>query len=202
LRSDFQRPARKGRKFRARSQRERWLRGPRLRIYGWRATLHAGAFSEAFFAVACRVLKEAVSRLKRVLGQAPVILLGNIKRLVEKATGWRRSHDPQSLLREHKPQTYRFTDDGVILNHPWWQLIIYKSPVQLPQSLDPAAVFKGLFDSRDWGSWRNGICDYVHYHSRIHEVLGIARGSGRVRFGGTKDALSPSERTRSRPQWR
>jgi uncharacterized protein YjlB len=24
----------------------------------------------------------------------------------------------------------------------------------------------------------------LHYHSRIHEVLGIARGKGRVRFGG------------------
>src|SRR6478735_5258500 len=38
-----------------------------------------------------------------------------------------------------------------------------------------------------WGSsWRDGIYDYVHYHSRIHEVLGIARGSGRVQFGGPK----------------
>ena len=27
---------------------------------------------------------------------------------------------------------------------------------------------------------------YVHYHSRIHEVLGIARGSGKVQFEGPK----------------
>jgi uncharacterized protein YjlB len=26
----------------------------------------------------------------------------------------------------------------------------------------------------------------VHYHSRIHEVLGIARGEGRVQFGGRR----------------
>jgi uncharacterized protein YjlB len=26
----------------------------------------------------------------------------------------------------------------------------------------------------------------VNHHSRIHEVLGIARGSGRVQFGGPK----------------
>jgi uncharacterized protein YjlB len=32
--------------------------------------------------------------------------------------------------------------------------------------------------------WRNGIYPFTHYHSRIHEVLGIARGRARVRFGG------------------
>jgi hypothetical protein len=59
--------------------------------------------------------------------------------------------------------------------------------VRLPECLDPAAVFEELFDSRGWGrSWRDGIYDYVHYHSSIHEVLGIARGSARVRFGGAK----------------
>jgi uncharacterized protein YjlB len=38
-------------------------------------------------------------------------------------------------------------------------------------------------------TWRDGIYDYVHYHSRIHEVLGIARGKGRVRFGGNKGRI-------------
>jgi uncharacterized protein YjlB len=116
-----------------------------------------------------------------------MILLENIKRIAEKATGWRRPDDPQALLRERKPQTYRFTDDGVIPNHPRWPLIVYKSAVRLPECLDPAAVFEELFDSRGWGrSWRDGIYDYAHYHSRIHEVLGIARGSGRVQFGGKR----------------
>ena len=31
---------------------------------------------------------------------------------------------------------------------------------------------------------RNGVYDFTHYHSRIHEVLGIARGSAKIRFGG------------------
>jgi uncharacterized protein YjlB len=53
--------------------------------------------------------------------------------------------------------------------------------------LDPAAVFEELFGSNGWGNtWRDGIYDYVHYHSRTHEVLGIARGSGKVQFGGSK----------------
>jgi uncharacterized protein YjlB len=32
--------------------------------------------------------------------------------------------------------------------------------------------------------WRNGIYDFLHYHATVHEVLGIARGHARVRFGG------------------
>jgi uncharacterized protein YjlB len=34
--------------------------------------------------------------------------------------------------------------------------------------------------------WRNGIYPYVHYHSMIHETLGIARGRAKVRFGGAQ----------------
>jgi uncharacterized protein YjlB len=57
--------------------------------------------------------------------------------------------------------------------------------VRLPRSLDPAAVFEDIFQSNGWtDSWRDGVYDYLHYHSRIHEVLGIARGSAKVRFGG------------------
>jgi uncharacterized protein YjlB len=114
-------------------------------------------------------------------------LLEDVKRITERATGWRRPDDPKALLRERKPQTFRFKDDGLIPNHPRWPLVIYKGAVHLPESLDPAAAFEDLFDSNGWAdSWRDGIYDYVHYHSRIHEVLGIARGSGTVRFGGPK----------------
>jgi uncharacterized protein YjlB len=114
-------------------------------------------------------------------------ILRNIARIAEKATGWRRPDDLQALLCKRKPQTYRFKDDGVVPNHPLWPLIIYKNAVRLPECLDPAAIFEDLFDSRGWGhSWRDGIYDYVHYHSSVHEVLGIARGSARVRFGGAK----------------
>jgi uncharacterized protein YjlB len=68
-----------------------------------------------------------------------------------------------------------------------WPLLLYKDAVKLPGAIDPAAVFEDLFEENGWGdSWRDGIYDYAHYHLRIHEVLGIARGSGRVRFGGSK----------------
>jgi len=48
-------------------------------------------------------------------------------------------------------------------------------------------IFEALFDSHGWrDGWRDGIYDFLHYHSRTHEVLGIARGTARVRFGGAK----------------
>jgi hypothetical protein len=40
-------------------------------------------------------------------------LLKDVKRITEKATGWKRPDDPGDLLRERKSQTYRFKDDGL-----------------------------------------------------------------------------------------
>ena len=112
-----------------------------------------------------------------------------LKKITEKATGWARpkQDDLNRLVRSRKPQTFRFKDDGIIPNHPRWPLVIYRSAIRLDDAFDLAAVFEELFERNGWGdSWRNGIYDYVHYHSRIHEVLGIARGQGKVQFGGLK----------------
>ena len=96
------------------------------------------------------------------------------------------SDDPQALVQARKAQTCLFADDGVIPNHPKWPLIVYRGAVRLPDGLDPASVLEQLFARHGWGkSWRDGVYDYDHYHSRIHEVLGVARGSGQVRFGGS-----------------
>jgi uncharacterized protein YjlB len=66
-------------------------------------------------------------------------------------------------------------------------LILYRTAVALPEQLDPAAILEDLFEKNGWeSSWRDGSYDYVHYHSQIHEVLGIARGSGKVQFGGKR----------------
>ena len=110
-----------------------------------------------------------------------------LKKITEKATGWARPGQDAlgKLIRARKPQTYRFKDDGIIPNHPRWPLVIYRGAVRLDEAFDPAALFEELFERNGWGdTWRNGIYDYVHYHSRIHEVLGIARGHGKVQFGG------------------
>ena len=116
-------------------------------------------------------------------------IVENVKRAAERMTGWSRpaKDDLPRLVRKRKPATFRFKDEGLIPNHPRWPLVIYRGAVKLSGDFDPAAVFEDLFAGNGWGdSWRDGIYDYVHYHSRIHEVLGVARGSAVVRFGGGK----------------
>src|SRR3954452_24588636 len=114
-------------------------------------------------------------------------LLETIKKFTEHATGWSRPSRSRltDLVFERRPNTFRFEDDGLIPNHPTFPLVIYRDVVRIDDELDPAAVLEDLFAQNGWGhSWRNGIYDYVHYHSRIHEVLGIACGSAQVQFGG------------------
>jgi uncharacterized protein YjlB len=121
-----------------------------------------------------------------------VPILESGRKVVEQLTGWRRpsSSDLDALLRDRKANTFHLKDDGVIPNHPRWPLIVYRSAVHLQEDFDPAAIFEDLFARNSWGSsWRNGIYDYVHYHSRIHEVLGVACGSCKVRFGGNRGRI-------------
>jgi uncharacterized protein YjlB len=110
----------------------------------------------------------------------------SIKRAVGRITGASRltRRDLAAHIRRRQPLTTRFKDDGDIPNNPL-PFCLYGGAVELADSADPAAIFEQLFGANGWGdSWRNGIYTYVHYHSRIHEVLGIARGHARVRFGG------------------
>lgn len=89
------------------------------------------------------------------------------------------------------PITYFFHDNGTIPNNPALPMLVYKAALDLAGGRDPEAEIEKLFDANDWGHgrWRNGIFPYAHYHSMIHEVLGIARGTARVRFGGDSGAV-------------
>src|ERR1700745_162196 len=112
-------------------------------------------------------------------------ILEDVKEYAERATGLRRpgKRGALDLVRSRKPNTVRFKDDGFIPNHPRWPLMSYRGAIDLGAGHDPAAAIEDLFEANGWrDTWRDGIYDYVHYHSRIHEVLGIARGKGRVRF--------------------
>jgi uncharacterized protein YjlB len=83
------------------------------------------------------------------------------------------------------PATWLFGDDGLIPNNPTLPLVIYRGAIDVADARDPAALFETIFAHNKWAqSWRNGIYAFPHYHSMCHEVLGIARGGARVRFGG------------------
>jgi uncharacterized protein YjlB len=57
----------------------------------------------------------------------------------------------------------------------------------VPDRFNAAAVFKDLFEANGWAdSWREGMYDFLHFHTHTHEVLGIARGTVRAEFGGAK----------------
>ena len=91
-----------------------------------------------------------------------------------------------SIVRDKiEPTAIHFADDGLVPNNSL-PFLVYKGVVALDRS-EPEASIEELFGANGWGAmWRNGVYDFLHYHATVHEVLGIARGSARVRFGGDK----------------
>ena len=90
---------------------------------------------------------------------------------------------PVALL---KPLTFMFKDDGAVPNNPALPMLVYKNALRL--GADPESTIETMFTANGWGRdmWRDGVFPYPHYHSMIHEALGIARGSARIRFGGAQ----------------
>jgi uncharacterized protein YjlB len=73
---------------------------------------------------------------------------------------------------------------GFVPNNPRLPVIIYETAFSADAD-DLAALMEKRFRDNGWPpQWRNGIYDYDHYHSRGHEVLGIAAGSAKLVLGG------------------
>ncbi|OAF06390.1 hypothetical protein AYJ54_17300 [Bradyrhizobium centrolobii] len=82
-----------------------------------------------------------------------------------------------------EPLAIVFEDDGLVPNNIL-PFLVYQGAVTLDPK-HPEETIENLFGANGWGgTWRNGVYDYLHYHSTVHEVLGVARGHARVRFGG------------------
>jgi uncharacterized protein YjlB len=112
-----------------------------------------------------------------------------VKRLLENATGVGVPTRPQALacVRDVKSRQMRFRGDDYIPNNRKLPLLYYPKVVHFDRKHDPAAILEKIFDSHSWRkAWRNGIYDFVHFHSMIHEVLGVARGSATLRLGGNR----------------
>jgi uncharacterized protein YjlB len=82
-----------------------------------------------------------------------------------------------------EPLTFIFEDDGLVPNNPL-PFLVYKGAVDVAND-HPEKTIEELFRANGWGAmWRNGVYDYAHYHTTVHEALGVARGHARVQFGG------------------
>jgi uncharacterized protein YjlB len=111
------------------------------------------------------------------------------KSKLEQITGiaWPTAPEVKKHIRKRKPAAIFFDNNGYVPNNPKFPLLHYRNVISLKKAPDPAAVFESLFKINGWtGAWRNGIYDYIHFHPRTHEVLGVARGRARVRFGGNR----------------
>lgn len=112
----------------------------------------------------------------------------DLKRIVEKLTGIGRPARlvPPVPVRPRAPQLMRLRDDGETPNNRL-PLVCYRGALRLDDSDDPAALLEDTFAANGWrGAWRDGVYDLLHFHTATHEVLGIARGSVTVEFGGRR----------------
>jgi len=92
-----------------------------------------------------------------------------------------------AAIKPTEPLAFMFADDGAIPNNSRLPFLHYRGVINLSGSPSPEEVIEKTFKRNGWGDmWRNGIFPYVHYHSMIHESMGIARGRAKVRFGGDK----------------
>jgi uncharacterized protein YjlB len=94
----------------------------------------------------------------------------------------------RTMIRRPKSVTVMFEDDGIVPNNPRLPFVVYRGAIHFSdRAFGPGAVVDAIFASNGWGrSWRDGIYDFVHYHSQIHEAMGVARGWAEVEFGGVK----------------
>lgn len=78
-----------------------------------------------------------------------------------------------------EPETFTFADDGAIPNSRL-PLLVYRNAI--PADAD---AIEARFAQNRWPpAWRDGVFPFHHFHSNAHEVLGVARGWVKVRFGG------------------
>ena len=82
-------------------------------------------------------------------------------------------------------ETLRLAEAEGVPNNPRLPVLIYTAALHKPPGDPAASAFETAFRTNGWGGiWRNGIFSFHHYHSRGHEVLGIAAGRARLVLGG------------------
>ncbi|RDU37375.1 hypothetical protein DRW41_05890 [Neobacillus piezotolerans] len=77
-------------------------------------------------------------------------------------------------------RSFFLKDDGQVPNNPELPVIVYEGVFnENPNGIEET------FNRHNWtGSWSDGIFGYHHYHSNVHEVLGVKSGYATVLLGG------------------
>lgn len=77
-----------------------------------------------------------------------------------------------------------FDERGFVPNNARFPALVYRRALAGGPA-DLAGAMERRFEENGWPpAWRDGIFDFHHYHSKGHEVLGIARGSAELVLGG------------------
>ena len=129
-------------------------------------------------------------------------ILEDAKRTIERVTGYGRpdAGDPGLLTQARKPHLLRFKDDGETPNNSRLAMILYRSPVRLPDRFDPAGL-RGIIRSEWLGGFvarrdvRLPAFSYAHARSARHS----ARHSSRRIWRDWRQEAGPEGRRRGHP---
>ncbi len=73
--------------------------------------------------------------------------------------------------------TYVLLEDGYIPNNSELPLLVYKAVLH--------DDIESTFHENNWkNSWHGGVFDFHHYHSTVHEAVGIEAGQAVLKLGG------------------
>lgn len=92
---------------------------------------------------------------------------------------------PVRINPETKVLRYRMKQNKYFPNSTF-PILIYKEAIQLPFfKKNAATVAKNILFKNNWkNSWVNGIYNFHHFHSLVHECIIVLSGKVSVIFGG------------------
>ena len=90
-----------------------------------------------------------------------------------------------SSLPPFVPEQYFFQDDGEFPNSAL-PTLVYRQVFSEEHQRYAQVIQQHFSDCHWYGAWVGGVFSYHHYHSIVHEVLGVFSGWLDVQLGGPK----------------
>lgn len=95
-----------------------------------------------------------------------------------------------SASRYNTAEVYFFEQNGTIPNNPDLPVLVYGGV--LSNEDDAAEKFGDSFRKNGWGGfWKSRVYGFHHYHSNVHEALGVISGSAVLLVGGPSGKRIP-----------